>query len=260
MRHDTVTLDPGTHLLQYEIVEPIGAGGMGQVYRARDLRLGRDVAIKILSDHLAADPEMRARFEREARAVAALSHPGILAIYELAQFENRSVAVMELLEGESLRTRLDRGPMPWRTAAEMGAQVADALAAAHSKGIIHRDLKPDNVFIAPNGRPKILDFGLVRSRRPIGLADDNRTSATVVATEAGRLLGTVGYMAPEQVRGDDIDAPADIFALGCTLCEMVTGERLFWRRTPAESLAAILKEDPPDLTGSGRVRAPLPGT
>lgn len=226
---------------------------MGQVYRARDLRLGRDVAIKILSDHLAADPEMRARFEREARAVAALSHPGIVAIHELAQVDGRSVAVMELLEGESLRTRLERGPMLWRAAADMGAQISDALAAAHGKGIIHRDLKPDNVFITPDGRPKVLDFGLVRSRQPLGPAADGVTAATSFApTETGRMLGTIGYMAPEQVRGDDVDAPADIFALGCTLCEMVTGDRIFRRNTPAESLAAILKEDPPDLLAAGR--------
>jgi serine/threonine protein kinase/tetratricopeptide (TPR) repeat protein len=234
-------------LLQYEIVERLGGGGMGDVYRARDARLGRDVAIKVMSDHLASDPDMRARFEQEARAVAALSHPGILSIHELAQVEGQSIAVMELLEGESLRARLARGPMRWREAAEFGAQVADALAVAHGRGIIHRDLKPENIFVMPDGRAKILDFGLARSKDPlftVGL--DERP--TIMTTQAGRVFGTIGYMAPEQIRGEEADPPADVFALGCVLAELVTARRAFARPTPAASLAAILSEPPPDLT------------
>ncbi len=241
-------LQSGAKILQYEIVEPIGAGGMGEVYRARDTRLDRDVAIKVLSDHLESDPEMRKRFEREARAVAALSHPGILSIHELAVVDGRSIAVMELLQGESLRARLHRaGPMPWRDAALLGAQTADALAAAHAKDIIHRDLKPENIFITPDGRPKILDFGLARSTHPLSGADDV-THASDAVTEPGRLMGTLGYMAPEQVRGLEVTTASDIFAFGCTLAEMVTGERPFNRPTPAETLAAILRDDPPNLT------------
>ena len=243
-----MTLAPGVRLLQYEIVEPLGAGGMGDVYRAHDSRLGRDVAIKVLSDHLASDPAMRARFEHEARAVAALSHPGILSIHELAQVEGQSIAVMELLQGESLRAMLARGPLSWRAAAELGAQVADALAAAHGRGIIHRDLKPENIFVTPDGRPKILDFGLARSKDPLFTSDADQ-QPTMLMTEPGRVFGTIGYMAPEQVRGEDTDVPADIFALGCILAELVTGTRAFARPTPAASLAAILSEPPSDLRG-----------
>jgi serine/threonine protein kinase/tetratricopeptide (TPR) repeat protein len=242
-----VTLAPGARLLQYEIVERLGAGGMGDVYRARDSRLGREVAIKVLSDHLASDPDMRARFEHEARAVAALSHPGILSIHELAQVGDQSVAVMELLQGESLRARLARGAMHWREAAEFGAQVAEALAVAHVRGIIHRDLKPENIFVMPDGRAKILDFGLARSKDPLFAADVDE-QPTMMTTQVGRVFGTIGYMAPEQIRGEAADVPADIFALGCVLAELVTARRAFARPTPAASLAAILSEPPPDLT------------
>jgi serine/threonine protein kinase len=241
-----VTLAPGARLLQYEIVERLGVGGMGEVYRARDSRLGRDVAIKVMSDHLASDPDMRARFEHEARAVAALSHPGILSIHELAQVGEQSVAVMELLQGESLRARLGRGPMPWREAAEFGAQVADALGVAHARGIVHRDLKPENIFVMPDGRAKILDFGLARSKHPLFTAD-LEDQPTIMTTQAGRVFGTIGYMAPEQIRGEEADFPADIFALGCVLAELVTARRAFGRSTPGASLAAILSEPAPDL-------------
>ena len=218
---------------------------MGEVYRARDARLDRDVAIKVLPDRLASNEEMRGRFEREARAIAALSHPNILAIHELAVIDGRALAVMELLEGESLRARVAKGPMAWREVAQIGARIADGLAAAHAKGIVHRDLKPENVMLTGDLRPKILDFGLARSSdsQPALAA----SAETVAVTEPGRVMGTVGYMAPEQVRGDQAGPPADLFALGCTMTEMLTGTRPFARRTPAESLAAVLHDAAPDL-------------
>jgi serine/threonine protein kinase/tetratricopeptide (TPR) repeat protein len=232
------------------VVGLIGAGGMGEVYRAHDSRLGRDVALKVLPDDVADDREMQARFEHEARAVAAISHQSIMAIHELAIIEGRPVAVVELLEGESLRARLSRGPMPWREAAQMGARVADGLAAAHARGIVHRDLKPENIFITAEMRPKILDFGLAHSE-PVALSMAV-TTATFAPTEPGRVMGTIGYMAPEQVRGEPVGACTDVFALGCTLAEMLTGERPFYRATPADSLAAVLHAPAPDLLASGR--------
>jgi serine/threonine protein kinase/tetratricopeptide (TPR) repeat protein len=238
-----VSLTPGTRLAQYEILAPLGAGGMGEVFRARDSHLDRDVAIKVLSDHLASNPAMRARFEREARSVAALSHPGILGIHELAIVDGRSFAVMELLEGESLRAAVARGPMPWRRAVAIGIEIAEALAAAHERGIVHRDLKPENVFLTAEGRTKILDFGLARS-----LAEAPRelppAAETLALTEPGMVLGTVGYMAPEQVRGEEAGAPADVFALGCILYEMIRGERAFSRPTPADTIVAVLGSTP----------------
>jgi eukaryotic-like serine/threonine-protein kinase len=243
-----VSLSPGTRLAHFEVVESIGAGGMGEVYRARDSRLGRDVALKVLPDHLAADSEMRARFEHEARAVAAISHPNIMAIHELAMVDGQPVAVVELLEGENLRSRMGRGLLPWREAAQLAAHVADGLAAAHAKGIIHRDLKPENIFITRDGRPKILDFGLARTEPAMAAL---AAASTFVATEPGRVMGTVGYMAPEQVRGEAADAATDIFAFGCTLLEMLTGQRPFVRATPADSLAALLNEPAPNLLLSG---------
>jgi eukaryotic-like serine/threonine-protein kinase len=239
-----VSLHPGTRLAQFEVVAPIGAGGMGEVYRARDSRLGRDVALKVLPDHLAGDSGMRTRFEHEARAVAAISHPNIMAIHELAIVDGQPIAVVELLEGENLRARLARGPVPWRDAVRLVAHVADGLAAAHAKGIIHRDIKPDNVFITTDGTPKILDFGLARTEPAMAAL---AAAATFLATEPGRVLGTVGYMAPEQVRGESADSATDLFALGCTMLEMLTGERPFVRTTAADSLAALLNEPAPNL-------------
>jgi eukaryotic-like serine/threonine-protein kinase len=243
-----VSLSPGTRLAQFEVVEPIGAGGMGEVYRARDSRLGRDVALKVLPDHLAGDSEMRARFEHEARAIAAISHPNIMAIHELAMVDGQPVAVVELLEGENLRSRMGRGLLPWREAVQLAAHVADGLAAAHAKGIIHRDLKPENIFITHDGRPKILDFGLARTEPAMAAL---AAASTFIATEPGRVMGTVGYMAPEQIRGETADAATDIFAFGCTLLEMLTGERPFVRATAADSLAALLNEPAPNLLLSG---------
>jgi Tol biopolymer transport system component len=245
-------LPNGTRLGAYEILGVLGAGGMGEVYRARDTRLGREVAVKVLPERYSTDAIALAYFEREAKAVAALSHPNILAIHELGQSDNIVYAVMELLEGETLRERLKHGPLPLRKTVEYAGQVAAALAAAHSKGIIHRDLKPDNIFITAEGRVKLLDFGLAAQRATSPLRIQGMDGATLTHdTVAGAVLGTIGYMAPEQVRGEPTDHRADIFALGCVLYEMLTGRRAFLRESPAETLAAIQREDPPPLTREG---------
>ncbi|HEX5215994.1 MAG TPA: protein kinase [Vicinamibacterales bacterium] len=257
-------LTPGTRLGAYVISGPIGSGGMGEVYRARDTRLDRDVAIKVLPDSVAADPdpsagsgsaratsrvERRARFEREARAVAALSHPNILAIHDVGVHEGVSFAVMELLHGETLRDRLKSGPLPVRKATEIAIQIARGLGAAHDKNLIHRDLKPENLFLLADGQVKILDFGLAR---PAAGPDSGSGATETVAamTDPGTVMGTVGYMAPEQVRGQTIDARADLFAFGAVLYEMISGQRAFQRDTSADTITAILKEDPPELSGS----------
>jgi len=241
-------LAPGTRVGTYEIVALLGAGGMGEVYRARDPRLAREVAVKILPLHLARDPDAMARFEREARAVAALSHPNILAIYDVGTHEGASYVVTELLEGETLRSRLDRSPLPWTKAAEIGAAIADGIAAAHARSIIHRDLKPANVFLTSDGRVKILDFGLARVMPAKSIGSE---SEAATETKVGVILGTVGYMSPEQARGERAETPSDLFSLGCVLYEMVTGKAPFARETGVQTLNAILESDPPPLTGLG---------
>jgi serine/threonine-protein kinase len=224
---------------------------MGEVYRARDTRLDRDVAVKVLPEGLARDASSLSRFEREAKALAALSHPNILTILDFGLQDGVTYAVMELLEGETLRSYREARAMPWREAAEIGVAIADGLAAAHSKGIIHRDLKPENVFLTSGGRVKILDFGLARREK---LTSPDKTTAPTVTQETlpGTVMGTVGYMSPEQVSGQPGDARSDIFSFGCVLYEMATGERAFSGRTGAETMAAILKEDPPDPMKSGK--------
>jgi serine/threonine protein kinase/Tol biopolymer transport system component len=248
------TVQPGTHLGPYEILAPLGAGGMGEVYRARDTKLDRDVALKVLPAAVAEDAAALARFEREAKAVAALSHPNILAIFDFGTAEGVSFAVTELLDGETLRTRLAGGALPVRKAVEVGAQIAQGLAAAHDKGIVHRDLKPPNVFVCRDGRAKILDFGLARVMTVVPANDGGKTLSTPpeLMTEPGLLLGTVGYMSPEQVRGEPADHRSDIFALGCVLYEMLSGQRPFHGPTPAETMTAILREDPPALPSESR--------
>ena len=241
-----MALAPGTRLAQYEIVAPLGSGGMGQVYRARDLRLEREVAIKVMADHIAVDPEMRRRFETEAKAVASLSHPSILSIHELAVVEGKHVAVMELLEGETLRARAERGPLAWRDAVAISATIADGLAAAHAKGIIHRDLKPENIFLTRDGSVKILDFGLALQR--LDALAVTAESPTLPHTTPGTVLGTFGYMSPEQVLGERVDGRTDIFALGCMLYEMLSGRRLFGGSTPQEVIANLLHNSLPDLS------------
>ena len=236
-----MTMTTGFRLGPYEILGPLGAGGMGEVYRARDTRLGRDVAVKVLPKQVANDPDRRARFEREARAVAALSHPNIVAIFDVGVSGATAYAVTELLAGETLRERL-RTPIPVRKVIDIACQIGRGLAAAHDRGIAHRDLKPDNVFLLADGQVKILDFGLAK---PIATGHDGET---VAGTDAGTVLGTVGYMAPEQIRGQTVDGRADLFALGVILYEMLSGRRAFQRDTPAETMTAILNEDPPEVS------------
>jgi len=238
-----VTQPAGTRLGPYEILAPIDAGGMGEVYRARDVRLDREVAVKVLPDHLSRDPESLARFEREARVVAALAHPNIVDIHDFGNESGIEYLVMELLEGETLRKRLAGNPLPWRTAVEIGLCVADGLASAHSHGIVHRDLKPENVFLTFDGRVKILDFGLARPE-PEKLTETSPTIAT--PTKTGTVMGTAGYMSPEQASGGHADPRSDIFSLGCILYEMATGKRAFFGESPAETLAAILRDEPKD--------------
>jgi serine/threonine-protein kinase len=241
-----MSLAPGTRLAQYEILSPLGSGGMGEVYRARDSRLDREVAIKVMADHIAADPDMRGRFETEARAVAALSHPSIMSIYELAIVDGVPISVMELLEGETLRQRMKRGPIGWREAVEFGAAIAEGLAAAHSKGVIHRDLKPENIFRTTDGVVKILDFGLALHRLDAaGLEGDG---PTVARTARGVVLGTFGYMSPEQVLGERVDGRSDIFAVGCVMYEMLCGRRLFPGQTPQEVIANVMHDSTPELS------------
>jgi serine/threonine protein kinase len=238
----SMPLTPGTILGQYEIRSPLGAGGMGEVYRAHDTRLDREVAIKVLPESLTADPERLRRFEQEARAAAALNHPNILAVYQMATHEGVSYMVSELLDGETLRERLTRGPIPLRKAIDYAVQIAHGLAAAHDKGITHRDLKPDNLFATKDGRVKILDFGLAKLAQP---RDASGAEATIAeGTEPGLVMGTVGYMSPEQVRGKMADHRSDIFAFGTIVYEMVTGRQTFRKPTSAETMTAILNEDP----------------
>ena len=239
-----MALNAGQRLGPYEILAPLGSGGMGEVWRARDTRLHREVALKVLPDDVAQDPERLARFEREAQAVAALSHPSILALHDFGTHEGIRYAVTELLEGETLGARLAGGPIPVRKAVDYGVQIAQALAAAHAKGIVHRDLKPDNLFVTEDGRIKVLDFGLARVESPRGFGSEAESPTAVRPTDPGMVMGTLGYMAPEQVRGTAADARSDIFALGCVLYEMLTGRRAFQGETGAETLTAILREEP----------------
>jgi eukaryotic-like serine/threonine-protein kinase len=246
-----MALISGTKLGPYEILSPLGAGGMGEVYRARDTRLGRDVAVKILPESFAADSERLRRFEQEARAVAALNHPNILAIHDIGEQGGAPYIVSEFLEGESLRAALDQGALPQRKTIEYGVQIAHGLAAAHEKGIVHRDLKPENVFVTKDGRVKLLDFGLAKLAQTGGAGSDDLT-LTSERTAAGVVLGTASYMAPEQVRGEGVDPRTDIFAFGAVLYEMLSGVRAFRRDTAAETMTAVLKDDLPELYGPAR--------
>ena len=247
-----MALSSGTILGPYEIRSPLGAGGMGEVYRARDTRLGRDVAIKVLPASFSADRDRLERFAQEARAAAALNHPNILSIFDIGDERGVFYVVSELLEGETLRERLKTGALSNRKAIDYALQVARGLAAAHEKGIVHRDLKPENLFLTGDGRVKILDFGLAKLTRPesSGTAADAPTIQAV--TEPGLIMGTVGYMSPEQVRGKAADHRSDIFAFGSILYEMLSGERAFRGETAADTMSAILKEEPPELSETAR--------
>ena len=251
-----LALTPGTRLGVYEITAQIGEGGMGQVFRARDTKLDRDVANKVLTESVAADPDSLARFEREAKVVAALSHPNILAIHDFGNHDGIAFAVMELLEGMTLRGTLDAGPLPQKQAVHYALQVANGLCAAHEKGVVHRDLKPENLFVTKDGHLKILDFGLAKKTDAVPGGDDTRAPTAFGHTQPGTVMGTVGYMSPEQVRGHPVDHRSDIFSFGAILYELLSGKRAFKRDTAADTMAAIMSEEPPELSESGRNISP----
>jgi Tol biopolymer transport system component len=244
LAEDTVNSLAGGTLGHYEIRSLLGSGGMGEVYRAHDSRLGRDVAIKVLPDFASQNDSARMRFHNEAQAVAGLSHPNIRSLFDVGEADGRVYAVMELLEGETLRARLVRGPLSPRKATEIGALIADGVAAAHARGVVHRDLKPENVFITDSGQVKVLDFGLAKMQKPL-------EAQAIAETESGVILGTASYMSPEQVAAKEVDAHSDIFSLGCILYEMVSGRRAFERKTGAETMAAILNDEPPEPPSVG---------
>ncbi|MGA3210167.1 MAG: protein kinase [Terriglobales bacterium] len=250
---ESVGIHVGAKIGDYEILNLIGSGGMGEVYQARDRRLARDVAIKVLPASLAYDPNQLRRFEQEAQAAAALNHPNILAVHQMGTYEGAPYLVSELLEGVTLREAIGRGPMPLRIVIDYGVQIAGGLAAAHEKGIAHRDLKPENLFVTRNGRVKILDFGLAKLMHSPHVFGPGSPTA-LLKTRPGMVMGTAEYMSPEQVRGQEADGRTDIFALGAILYEMLTGDRAFQKTTPADTMAAILNEEP---TGIGQL---LPAT
>src|SRR5256712_6759410 len=235
----------GTRFGSYEILSLIGVGGMGAVYRARDLHLNRDVAVKVLLN-LSTDPQRLHRFEQEARAAGALNHPNILAVFHMGTYEGAPYLVSELLEGETLRQAVKRGPLPIRKVIDYGVQIARGLEVAHEKGIVHRDLKPENLFLTRDGRIKILDFGLAKLTQPLQSSEFGTTTVST-GTDPGVIMGTVGYMSPEQVRGGSNDHRTDIFAFGAVLYEMLTGKRAFQKPTATETMTAILKEDPQNI-------------
>ena len=243
-----MTLQAGTKLGPYEIQSVAGAGGMGEVYRARDTRLERTVAIKVLPESFASDPDRLRRFEQEARTVAALNHPNIMAVYDIGEHAGSPYIVCELLDGETLREKMKEGALGQRRAVEYASQIAEGLAAAHDKGVVHRDLKPENVFVTNDGRVKVLDFGLAKLQAYAALAGAPGDGATMgTRTSPGVVLGTAGYMSPEQVRGKEVDARTDIFAFGAILYEMLSGQRAFKGESSVETMNAILKEEPPEL-------------
>ena len=250
-----MSLAPGTKLGPYEIIAPAGAGAMGEVYRARDSRLNRDVALKVLPAAFSRDSDRLSRFQQEAQAVASLNHPNIMAIHDFGEHDGAPYIVAELLEGETLRDRMRGGALPMRKVTEYAEQIARGLAAAHDKGIVHRDLKPENIFVTRDGRVKILDFGLAKLTRPEGVPSTD--AATLVSqTEPGVVMGTVGYMSPEQVKGQPADHRSDLFSFGAILYEMLSGRRAFRGDTSVETMSAILKEDPPELSETNRNVAP----
>src|ERR1051326_6247362 len=252
------TLTINSTISHYRIVSKLGAGGMGEVYRARDERLGRDVAIKVLPPEFAKDADRLRRFEQEARATSALNHPNILTVYDIGTHEGAPFIVAELLEGEELRAQLDNGALPVRKAIEYAQQITSGLAAAHEKGVVHRDLKPENLFVTQDGRIKILDFGLakLKTQKLAGTVDADAPTK-MPQTDPGTVMGTVGYMSPEQVRGGEADHRSDIFSFGVILYEMLSGQRAFGGSV-GEMMSAILKEEPPEITTiNSKVPTPL---
>ena len=247
----------GETLSHYEIVGKIGAGGMGEVYRARDPRLGRDVAIKVLHTSLTQNAKRLARFEQEARAAGTLNHPNVLAIHDVGHDRGMPFLVTELLEGETLRERIESGSLTRRKAVEYAAQIADGLAAAHGKNIVHRDLKPENVFITRDGHLKILDFGLAKLTQRDPTNPVSTESPTEALTDANVVVGTPGYMSPEQLHGEPADPRSDIFAFGVILYEMISGRRPFVGDSAAEISASIMRDEPAPLSDADR---PVPPT
>jgi Tol biopolymer transport system component len=236
----------GRKLGNYDILDKLGEGGMGQVWRAKDARLNRSVAVKVLPPDVAGDTVRRERFEQEARALGALNHPNIVAVYDIGQSDGQAYIVSELVEGESLRAAIERGPITGRKLLDIATQTADGIAAAHALGIVHRDLKPENIMLSRDGRVKVLDFGLAKQNAPITTEE----TATIALSSPGMVLGTVGYMSPEQVRGEPVDARSDIFSFGCVLYEMASGKQPFAGKSAADVMSAVLREDPPDLATS----------
>ena len=248
-----MTLSPGIRLGPYEVLDSLGAGGMGEVYRARDPRIGREVAVKVLPASFSSDPERLKRFEQEARAAGLLNHPNITAVYDVGSQDGSPYVVTELLEGETLRSRLSPGALPTRKAIDYAIQITRGLAAAHEKGIVHRDLKPENLFVTKDGRAKILDFGLAKLKQTEGAAGGETNLPTgSLGTEPGLVLGTMGYMSPEQVRGKAADQRSDIFSFGAILYEMLSGKRAFHGDTTADTITAILTKEPADLSETNR--------
>src|ERR1700674_1905367 len=248
-----MSISAGTRLGPYEILSPLGAGGMGEVYRARDSRLGREVAVKVLPASFSADPDRLRRFEQEARAAGLLNHPNITAVYDIGSADGAPYVVSELLEGETLRSRLAAGALPPRKAIDYAIQIARGLAAAHEKGIVHRDLKPENLFITKDGRVKILDFGLAKlTHSDDGWGEKTNRPTVTAGTDPGVVLGTMGYMSPEQVRGRDADRRSDLFSFGAILYEMLSGQRAFRGDTAADTITAILTKEPPDLSQTNK--------
>src|SRR6266478_3440022 len=242
-----VTVPSGTKLGRYEIRSKLGEGGMGEVYLARDEKLNRNVAIKVLPAALSQDKDRLRRFEQEAQAAGALNHSNILAVYDVGMHDGSPYIVSELLEGEELREQFKAGPLTQRKALDYAQQITQGLAAAHERGITHRDLKPENLFITNDGRVKILDFGLAKLRPERNESASSEIATLKQITDPGTVMGTVGYMSPEQIRGAEADHRSDIFSFGAILYEMLAGQRAFQRETTAETMTAILREEAPDL-------------
>src|SRR6185503_1325054 len=251
-----MALSPNTTLGPYTILSKIGEGGMGEVWRARDSKLGRDVAIKVLPAAFAADKDRLARFEQEAQTAGGLNHPNILVIHHIGTHGGAPYIVSELLEGETLRERMAGNPLPQRKAIDYALQIAHGLAAAHEKKIIHRDLKPDNLFVTKDGRVKILDFGLAKLVGTDGDGLQTDVPTRRVNTDPGTVMGTVGYMSPEQLRGQQADHRSDIFSFGAILYEMLSGRRAFRGQSTADTISSILREDPPDLSETNKAVSP----
>src|SRR6202163_2845176 len=251
-----MTLASGTRLGPFEVIAPLGAGGMGEVYRARDMRLKREGAVKVLPASFSKDADPLRRFELEAEAASSLNHPNILAILDIGTQDGSPYVVSELLEGETLRSRLAGGAVTPKKALRHALQIAHGLAAAHEKGIVHRDLKPENLFVTKDGRVKILDFGLAKLTHAEEGSQVTDLPTATAGTEPGVVLGTLGYMSPEQVRGRPADARSDIFSFGAILYEMLSGRRAFHGDTAADTISAILREDPPELNETNRNVSP----